>query len=221
MKYPTIFLLIAIIVSCTKDISNQFIQPPKYKGENVSEVFPYVKYTSVRTLEYNKPDTFGIFGRKIPVNNIGLFMDSLQNKFWEETEYESLIDFTYEDYRKISDSLFIFQQNPFYPIDFNKKKPTPNAQFFKMNRREIKELSSFFRTSKIPSPYPMCLPAYRDAIIFYDNDKIVSTIHICFSCHQISIYPKPKRHLRTDRKFWEELSTFLEQKGHDVNYGKG
>lgn len=90
MKYSTIFLLIAIVVSCTKDISNQFIQPPKYKGENVSEVFPYVKYTSVRTLEYNKSDTFGIFGRKIPVNNIGLFMDSLQNKFWEETEYESL-----------------------------------------------------------------------------------------------------------------------------------
>lgn len=221
MRFSIIILSIIILISCQKDISNQFIQPPKYKGENVSEVFPYVKYTSVKTLEYNKPDTFGIFDRKIPVNNIGLFMDSLEHKFlWEDMDYENLKHLTFKDYRKISDSLFIFQQNPFYPTDFKKEKPTPNAQFFKMNRREIKELSSFFRTSKIPSPKTKCLTSFRDAIIFYDNDKIVSTILICFSCHQISIYPKPKQHIRTDRKFWEELSTFLEQKGHDVTYGK-
>jgi hypothetical protein len=71
------FLLFVLLISCQKDLQSHLIQPPKRRGDNVEALFPYIKYTSVKSYSVNKPDTIFIANRKFPVREIGNFRDSL------------------------------------------------------------------------------------------------------------------------------------------------
>ena len=169
MKFPTILLSIIILISCQKDISKQFIQPPKYKGENVSEVFPYVKYTAVKTYSFNSPDTIYIANRKIPIERIKLFKDSLHNTFWEDVQYENFIEYDEMVYKHIYDSLFRLEYGTHsFPITKDGDLVQNATYHGKFNRKEVNQLSYIFRQDTRPRPVRECIPTYRDAILFFD-----------------------------------------------------
>lgn len=221
MKFPTILFSIIILISCQKDISKQFIQPPKYKGEDMSDVFPYVKYTSVKTFEINKPDTLFYNNRSFSREEYVAFADSLLGgKTSDEAFDDESVDL--DEYMKNSRLLEDIYWANLYEPTFETEQLTPNSKYYgKLKRKEIQQLSEMFRTSNIRFPQPKCSPMYRDIIVFYNEDeKAVAKIFICFTCNQILLSPESKQHIRTDWQFWNELSAFLEQKGHDVTYGK-
>ncbi|WP_118976447.1 hypothetical protein [Taibaiella koreensis] len=61
----------------------------------------------------------------------------------------------------------------------------------------------------------MCLPVYRDAILFYnEQDELIEGINICFECDSIeSIYGRP---VSTDIKTFDRLRQLLLLLGHPI-----
>jgi len=68
----------------------------------------------------------------------------------------------------------------------------------------------------------LCAPAYRDAILFYnDENELVSGINICFQCDQIESIDRQK--IKTDYKTFKYLKQLLLELGHKIerpNYFK-
>jgi hypothetical protein len=90
----------------------------------------------------------------------------------------------YEFYRILSnpypanldDTAFIAKLEP---LGYEKKKIPPSKH---------KQLDSLFSEKKhVDSYYFLCMPEYRDILVFRDNNDIVGIAKICFSCDQSHI----------------------------------
>ncbi len=63
-----------------------------------------------------------------------------------------------------------------------------------LSKRLIDSLSVIFR--EVPrekgdkTSYPDCIPVYRDAIIYYKDEKPVAWVNICFSCEMTAFNPR-------------------------------
>ena len=75
-------------------------------------------------------------------------------------------------------------------------------------------LKEILRTEIKDIPMWMCAPTYRDAIVFYKGDKIVSTLNVCLSCEYMET--KMFKHINGDYETYKLLRQFFIECGHDV-----
>lgn len=219
MKLPTIILSIIILISCQKDISNQLIQPPNAKGKATKQVFPFTKYTTIKSYSFNKYPQRRIEKRlkdeldslkKIDVLEVYLFKDDTINyKKHNRRQFELEQLFYIPNHRSILVEGQLLRQATY-------KKTLTENDLIQLN-------DIFHQPSKIkkPIPIPACA-IYRDALIFYnENDEIVGTIEFCFQCQKVRFstptYKKVKG-FQSDK--WEQFAVFFKSLGHDMTYPK-
>lgn len=93
-----------------------------------------------------------------------------------ESRFKSLLEVLTQPITSISDSAF-FSTLYTYPF---KKKLIPNTKFASLD-------SIFQVKNNISSEPSLCLPTFRDIIIFKKDEHVVGIAKICFECEQHSI----------------------------------
>ncbi|MBC8109530.1 MAG: hypothetical protein H7Y04_00560 [Verrucomicrobia bacterium] len=62
---------------------------------------------------------------------------------------------------------------------------------YTLNKQQRQEVAYIFRPTcpGDDSLAKKCVPMYRDAVIFYENEKPVAFVNVCFQCEQASSFP--------------------------------
>jgi len=101
-----------------------------------------------------------------------------------------------------------------------KKELHPSAvktQTFKSTDEQMQYLKELMKTKIVEVPSFMCIPAYRDAIIFYNKDhKIVSALNVCLSCGHMAV--NEKKTIFADEKTYALINRFFKDCGHEVKF---
>ncbi len=79
---------------------------------------------------------------------------------------------------------------------------------------KVATLKEILRTEIKDIPMWMCAPFYRDAIVFYKNDKIISTLNVCLSCEYMET--KMFKYVNGDNETYKLLRQFFIDCGHNV-----
>ena len=144
----------------------------------------------------------------------------------QSREYIRGIDFEYVE-------TYSFQQDAYYS---ETKRDTGDVSWHdqriigedKKLSDSSKKISSFNRTDAdliiliqileidaVNLPSWMCVPIYRDAIVFYNNKmEMVSALNICFDCSYMET--DKKININADESTYELLRSFLTSKGHNI-----
>lgn len=85
---------------------------------------------------------------------------------------------------------------------------------FKRLDSKVTILKDILRTEIKDIPMWMCAPVYRDAIVFYKDNKIVSTLNVCLSCEYMET--KMFKHVNADNETYKLLRQFFIDCGHDI-----
>lgn len=83
-----------------------------------------------------------------------------------------------------------------------------------LTKSEVAKLRNIFRIPKELDDESLCIPRYRDAIVFKNNSQIIGWIDICFDCHQINSFPESMFIFSIEQ--WKELKDFLKGLGHKI-----
>jgi len=87
------------------------------------------------------------------------------------------------------------------------------------SENETIELNKILSTKTQKVPSWMCLPIYRDAIVFYsDNNEVVNVLNICFSCEYMQ--NSNQEFIDADESVYENLKNLLLKFGHKINSDK-
>lgn len=79
----------------------------------------------------------------------------------------------------------------------------------------VDRLKTILQTEIKYKPALLCAPTYRDAIVFYDNNRgIVSTLNVCLSCYYMET--KKFSHVNGDFETYDLLKRLFIEMGHDV-----
>jgi hypothetical protein len=78
----------------------------------------------------------------------------------------------------------------------------------------VTRLKNILLTEVNEIPHWLCTPVYRDAIVFYKNDKIVETLNVCLSCQYMEI--TMFNHINADYQTYDLLKRFFIDIGHEV-----
>lgn len=220
MKHATFFLLVAIIVSCSKDISNQLIQPVNSNRKTTKQIFPFTKYTTVKSYSFNK----------YPPPQIDLQLKKELDSLRKVDTYEAYLlkDDDTINLRKHHRRTFELEQlfkKPEYPSILVDGQLLPQANYKKtLTENDLIQLGAIFhQPSKLKQPIPSTTCAtYRDALIFYNkNDEIIGTIEFCFQCQKVRFSTTTYRqvkHFQNDK--WEQFELFFRTLGHRFDYHK-
>jgi hypothetical protein len=77
------------------------------------------------------------------------------------------------------------------------------------------ELSSIFHLEGKQECYAGCLPIYRDALTFYDEQgKLLRVLNICFECHYMTA--DDGTHVEASEMVYQALREYLKQLGHPI-----
>lgn len=86
---------------------------------------------------------------------------------------------------------------------------------FQQQDAKVDWLKQILRIPITEIPYFMCVPAYRDAVVFYKADgTIVSTLNICLGCKYMET--SPRYHINGDYETYDLLKRFFIEIGHEV-----
>ena len=86
---------------------------------------------------------------------------------------------------------------------------------FQRNSQDVIKLNHILETEVTNLPSWMCLPIYRDAIVFYNKaGEIVSALNICFECSYIE--NDKGINIDADESTYGLLKSFLTSKGHKI-----
>ena len=85
---------------------------------------------------------------------------------------------------------------------------------FKYNDSNIDRIKTILQTEINEIPRWLCAPDYRDALVFYKDDKIVTTLNVCLSCQYMET--KMFNHINGDYKTYDLFKRFFIDIGHDV-----
>jgi hypothetical protein len=114
--------------------------------------------------------------------------------------------------------LALINQGLTQSLIYDSGKLHPSAKIirtFKEREPEIERLTTILQTEVTDVPMWMCAPAYRDAVIFYDNSgNIISTLNICFSCDYMA--RSSFLDIHADVKTYALLKQFFVELGHEI-----
>jgi hypothetical protein len=148
------------------------------------------------------------------------------NKEIQSSDYIKSIDFEYVE-------TYSFQQNAYYSETTrdtgelswgDQRIIDPNGQLndsskkissFQGTDQDMIKLNHILEIDVINLPSWMCLPIYRDAIVFYNKiGEIVSALNVCFEC---SYMENDKGiNINADESTYGLLKSFLISKGHKI-----
>jgi len=182
-------------------------------------VFPYVKYTSVKSYSFNKPDS--IYYADTVISIQAAYKNYLENEFIDDEKR----------WKVFSKAFHIATNGIEIPIVINGKVTDDVIEHSELRLEEIIQFSECFDTTRIyetlengksrpmkPASKSECIPTYRDAILFFDGDEIVASVWVCFQCHQIKFQPYLKKKIFCYQLTWTKLKCFFEEFGHEVGY---
>lgn len=150
----------------------------------------------------------------------------MANKVIHSGEYIKSIDFEYIE-------TYSFQQEAYYSetsrdtgeMSWHKQRITdPDKKLnlssmkissFQCNDADVLTLVHILEIDVVNLPSWMCVPIYRDAIVFYDKKKeMVSALNICFECSYMET--DKQININADERTYELLKSLLNSKGHHI-----
>jgi hypothetical protein len=150
----------------------------------------------------------------------------MTNQTLHSRDYINSIDFEYIETHS-------FQQEAYYSetnrdtgeISWHKHRITdPDKKLnlsskkissFQCNDADVLTLVRILEIDIVNLPSWMCMPIYRDAIIFYNKRKeMVSALNICFEC--LYMETDKQININADERTYELLKLFLNSKGHHI-----
>jgi hypothetical protein len=150
----------------------------------------------------------------------------MANKAIESKDYIKSIDFEYIE-------TYSFQQDAYYSettrntggiswadqhiTDLNGQLNDSSKKIssFQRTDQDMIKLNHILKTDVVNLPSWMCLPIYRDAIVFYNkNGEIISALNICFECSYMQ--DDKSININADECTYDLLKTFLISKGHKI-----
>ncbi len=118
----------------------------------------------------------------------------------------------YELLTKLTNTQFLIDSNG------NFHSSSEKIRTLKRNDSELERLITILEIEAKDAPAWMCGPVYRDAVVFYDNnDRIISTLNICFSCQHMST--KMFAEINADIKVYDLLRNLFLELGHKIEEG--
>lgn len=103
-------------------------------------------------------------------------------------------------------------------IDSTGKPVTNDINTIVLTQQQIDTLLKIFRPRPLRKTERWndgdCIPSYRDAIIFYDNNKPVAWANICFSCERTMFVPRSEYMSGFDLGQDLELREFFKKLGY-------
>lgn len=114
------------------------------------------------------------------------------------------------EFTKLLDDMnyLIRKDGRFHP--FSKRTHT-----FESDAIEVDRIKEILRTEIVKEVHLTCVPAYRDAIVFYDKrDVIVATMNICLGCAYMKV--EPFGYLSADVSGYTMFREFFLELGHEV-----
>jgi hypothetical protein len=88
------------------------------------------------------------------------------------------------------------------------------TNIFKYNDPNIYRIKTILQTEINEVPRWLCAPIYRDALVFYKDKEIVTTLNVCLSCQYMET--KMFNHINGDYKTYDLFKRFFIDIGHDV-----
>jgi len=88
------------------------------------------------------------------------------------------------------------------------------TNIFNHNDSNIDRIKNILLTEINEIPRWMCAPVYRDALVFYKANKIITTLNVCLSCQYMET--KMFNHINGDYKTYDLFKRFFIDIGHDV-----
>jgi hypothetical protein len=83
------------------------------------------------------------------------------------------------------------------------------------NSALAEQLSQLFQRAGGEVLYAMCMPVFRDALVFYDaQGQLLRVLHICFEC--LYMEASDKLNVEADAVFYSQLRKLLIQLGHPI-----
>ena len=108
-------------------------------------------------------------------------------------EFDSmcLISIDSKDFADAIDSIYYYDVGSNNLIVSNYMKKPFTYNFKTCNANDIKIITDFFKVDSIwqYENDVACAPVYRNAIVWFNNSKIVATTLICFDCQMFSFEP--------------------------------
>ncbi|WP_426327224.1 hypothetical protein [Pedobacter sp. R-06] len=97
----------------------------------------------------------------------------------------------------------------------NLNRSSKKISSFQRSGRDMIKLNHILETEIINLPSWMCLPIYRDAIVFYSKSgEIVSALNVCFECSYME--DDKGININADESTYGLLKSFLISKGHKI-----
>ena len=138
-------------------------------------------------------------------------------KYWESLEFSYLETYSGlevgEDDIEVGEDYMVDPVNYllFHECKFHKSAKKTNS--FEFNSAFVTELKKILSIPFKKSLTTLCVPVYRDAIVFYsDKDEIISVLQICFSCHHL--ITEKREWIKADDRVFFELSELMKKHGH-------
>lgn len=102
-------------------------------------------------------------------------------------------------------------------IDTNgiKHKSTESIKKIESNDLILNEIFKLLKRKIEGQTFVMCMPIYRDSIVFYNaSNSIIGILHICFGCY--SIIDENENSFDYDSSVIPELREFFLKFGHEI-----
>jgi hypothetical protein len=88
------------------------------------------------------------------------------------------------------------------------------------NSTAAEQLSQVFQRAGGEVLYAMCMPVFRDALVFYDaQGRLLRVLHICFEC--LYMEASDRLNVEADSLFYSQLHGLLTQLGHPIELPSG
>jgi hypothetical protein len=134
-------------------------------------------------------------------------------------------------WKVFSKAYYIARNGTDKPIVKNGKPTESVIEHSKLTLKEIIQFSECFDTTRVyetldngkvrpmkPKSESECIPTYRDALVFFNDNKPIAYVWICFECDKIQLQPNFGKKIFYYKSTWDKLEKFFESIGHDVNY---
>lgn len=140
--------------------------------------------------------------------------------FHRTKEFLELLEAARQDFRQKGDetSVNCINLRKVPPrLTFGNEQFNPTAEKIKTFSNQDPESATLINILSTPVkniPDWMCKPFYRDGIVFYKDNKIVSVLNICLECEYMQL--ADETYIDADIKTFALLRDFLKNVGHPI-----
>lgn len=193
-----IISFVFLILSCNSENQSQIGNDNK-----IEDKFPFIEFDKVETYSFNRDKEFK--------DSINFEIEKYQLKFSNKELFDSSrIGIIYKRLNQLKE-----EGESSIILNLKSKSISKTSQKVKdLSKKELKNLRSIFRYTTDLADESLCIPIFRDALVFKKQEKIVGWIDICFDCTEIKSYPD--NYFLFSVNQWKELKDFFLKIGHPI-----